>query len=74
MAIAARAHDDARFAPAGTYSAQNQKAQNEILGEVPAFADDVMNFKKGGHRRVWDQPVENRNNDPACIVRRERRS
>lgn len=65
---------DARAVPARAYSAQNQQTQNEILGEMRTFADDVMNFKKGGRRRVRHQPVENRNNDSARIVRRKSRS
>jgi hypothetical protein len=36
---------DSRVAPARAYAAQNQEAQNKVFDEVPAFADDVMDFK-----------------------------
>lgn len=63
---------DPHIAPARAYSAQHQNTQNKIFREVRAFADKVMNFKKGGHRYMRHQPMENWDDDSARVLGRER--
>ncbi len=62
----------ARSMAASTDGAEYQKAENEIFGEMRTLANVMVNPEEDGVRSLWQEPVQDWNEDRCRVVRRER--
>jgi hypothetical protein len=60
-----------KFSSAGSQTAQDENAQNAVLGDMPAFADEVVQEFQRFEGSMWQKKTQHRDDNDAGVVRCE---